>query len=109
MRFPRVMGERTFLLRIITISLLCAPILAASAETAMSTISTPGGPEILSHLNKSHPRLLASSNDFVRLKSQAANEEPLRSWEAALRAQATGILTAPPSRYEIPDGLRLLD
>jgi hypothetical protein len=103
------MEKRAVLRYLILIPVLCLPSAAMAAETTISTIPIPTGPEILSHLTKSHPRLLASSNDFVRLKLQTASEEPQRSWGAALRAQAAGILTASPSKYEIPDGLRLLD
>jgi hypothetical protein len=103
------MDKRVFIRKPVLLLALCLPLVAASAETLKSAIPIPGGPEILSHLSKSHPRLLASSNDFARLKLRATNDEPLRSWEAALRAQVAGILTAAPSKYEIPDGLRLLD
>lgn len=77
-----------------------------SAEPAR--IPVPGQQEILAHLRKTHPRLLASAQDFGRLKQQLATDPQLRDWQSKLREQAVRILTAPPSRYEIPDGLRLL-
>jgi hypothetical protein len=103
------MENWVFIRKLALIPILCLPLAALTAETTKSAIPIPAGPEILSHLTKAHPRLLASSNDFARLKLESGTKEPQRSWEAALRAQAAGILTATPSKYEIPDGLRLLD
>src|SRR5262245_27945801 len=71
-------------------------------------IPIPPATEILAHLHKSHPRLLASAEDFTRLKQRVASSEQLKRWHAKLQEQAQRILTDPPSRYQIPDGLRLL-
>src|ERR1019366_7343648 len=59
-------------------------------------------------LNRAHPRLLATTEDFAQLKTQVASDSQLQSWRTSLRSQAQEILSASPSRYEIPDGLRLL-
>src|SRR5215475_3857674 len=85
--------------------LILVPILRA-AETGASQIPIPLAQEILARLDKSHPRLLASSNDFVRLKARIESDALLRSWQAALDKQGRDLLSAAPSRYEIPDGLR---
>jgi hypothetical protein len=87
---------------------ISGPVLRA-AETSSAQIPIPPGQEILERLNKSHPRLLASSNDFVRLKARVESDPLLGSWQAALDKQARDILPAAPSKYEIPDGLRLLE
>src|SRR4030095_8138829 len=79
------------------------------AETGKTAVPVPSGTEILTRLNKAHPRLLASSNDLAQLKQRVAADPQLRAMEGTLRGQADGILTASPSRYEIPDGLRLLE
>ncbi len=42
------------------------------------------------------------------MKQRLASEPQLQSWRSNLQTQAEQILTSPPSRYEIPDGLRLL-
>jgi hypothetical protein len=89
--------------------LLIATAAVRAAETSGSQILIPPAHDILARLNKSHPRLLASSNDFVRLKARIESDSLLRSWQTALDKQANDILTAAPSRYEIPDGLRLLE
>ena len=60
-------------------------------------------------LHKGHPRLLASSNDFAQLTRRIAADPALESWRTKLRQRAQEITAAAPSRYEIPDGLRLLD
>jgi hypothetical protein len=88
--------------------LILVPILRA-AETGPSQIPIPRAQQILARLDKSHPRLLASSNDFVRLKARIESNALLRSWQTALDKQGRDLLTAAPSRYEIPDGLRLLE
>lgn len=82
---------------------------ARAAEPSSSRIPIPFAQEILARLNKSHPRLLASSNDFVQLKARIESDPLLRAWQTALDKQAQEILSAAPSRYEIPDGLRLLE
>jgi hypothetical protein len=89
--------------------LLMLPLLAGGAESSGSQIPVPSAAEILARLNKSHPRLLASSNDFVRLKARIETNATLRTWQTALDRQAHELLSAEPSRYEIPDGLRLLE
>jgi len=64
--------------------------------------------DILVRLHKGHPRLLASSNDFFQLRARLSSDAQLESWHKDLQARAEEIIAAPPSRYEIPDGLRLL-
>jgi hypothetical protein len=90
-------------------ALLIAAAMVRAAETSGSQIPIPSAQEILARLNKSHPQLLASSNDFVQLKARSESDSSLGSWQIALNKQANDILTAAPSRYEIPDGLRLLE
>src|SRR5262245_46774233 len=90
-------------------ALLILALVTRAAEPGSSEPSIPSAQEILARLNRSHPRLLASSNDFVQLKARIGTNSQLRSWQAALDKQAREILSAAPSRYEIPDGLRLLE
>src|ERR1035437_8540127 len=80
----------------------------AAAEAANPAVPIPTATNILSRLNRAHPRLLATTEDFAQLKQRIASDSKLQSWHASLRSQAQEILTASPSRYEIPDGLRLL-
>jgi hypothetical protein len=64
--------------------------------------------DILAGLKKDHPRLLVVKEDWDRLKIQVTNNPTLREWHGKLQRDAQRILEAPPSKYEIPDGLRLL-
>jgi hypothetical protein len=83
---------------------------AATGATAppAGNIAIPAPTEILSTLHPGHPRLLATSNDFVQLKQRVSSETQLRAWHDALRREAENLITQPPSKYEIPDDLRLL-
>lgn len=96
-------GRTVFLATLITTTLN----LSAAGPTQPARPS-PSAAEILARLNKSHPRLLASAEGFGQLKARVAAEPQLQSWRGKLEERARGILVAPPSRYEIPDGLRLL-
>jgi hypothetical protein len=71
--------------------------------------TNPTKEQILSRIKTSHPRLLVSEVEFERLKAQVGSDAKLQTWHKKLQEQAVKILAAPPSRYEIPDGLRLLD
>lgn len=80
---------------------------ARGAEKNAST-KVPSGEQILAKLNPVHPRLLISSNGFAQLKSRLGSDPQLERWHAALRERAQSIREQAPSKYEIPDGLRLL-
>jgi hypothetical protein len=81
-------------------------VLVTNTGAPMSTHVTPAG--MLQRLHSGHPRLLATAADFDRLKQRVGTNPQLRDWQAALQKRAASVLTAPPSRYEIPDGKRLL-
>jgi hypothetical protein len=88
-------------------------VLATSAATAVGRgrsmeVRIPPSGEILARLHREHPRLLATGADFARLKQRIAADPLLGRWHKALRERAERFLTEAPSRYEIPDGLRLL-
>jgi Heparinase II/III-like protein len=95
--------------------LVCAVLLVAAgprcaqAESGPSSPSTPLAGDILSRLHTVHPRLLAGADDFTRLKDRIATDPLCQAWQAKLHDQTRVLLAAPPSKYEIPDGLRLLD
>ena len=90
-------------------SLLLLPLpLLAATEPKTPSLSAPSAAEILARLRPGHPRLLASRDDFAQLKKRIASEARLQSWQTGLGNPARDILSAEPSRYEIPDGLRLL-
>lgn len=72
-------------------------------------IPIPPADQILKTLRKEHPRLLATGADFDRLGKQMASDPLLIKWHEGLQASGEKILAAAPSKYEIPDGVRLLD
>ncbi|HNQ89475.1 MAG TPA: heparinase II/III family protein [Verrucomicrobiota bacterium] len=82
--------------------------LRVAAADAAPAVPIPDGPDLLKTLRSGHPRLLATAEDFDRLKSRAATDPILKGWHERLRARAQEILKSEPSKYEIPDGLRLL-
>lgn len=86
-----------------------------ASQKAGKTAASPGKPLAaggaivnLEQLEKEHPRLLATVTDFARIKALVAKDAIAKQWFEALRSAATQILGETVSRYEIPDGLRLL-
>jgi hypothetical protein len=95
--------------------LLGAVIAAITLVCRIACLGQQKKPEIkiplnaLEKLRPEHPRLLASPDDFRQLKTRIAGDAKLQAWEASLQKEAEALLTATPSKYEIPDGLRLLE
>lgn len=79
-----------------------------SGAAPLPRIPIPPANEILSRLDKEHPRLLASKRDFDDLRQAVETNAVLGGWYQTVYRQAEKILGEPASRYEIPDGLRLL-
>jgi hypothetical protein len=90
--------------------LLIAAALPGTLTAAESSAVVPIPPpeEILSRLKPAHPRLLVAPGEFQRLSQRLREHATLRDWHAKLLARGRRLLDEPPSRYEIPDGLRLL-
>ncbi len=80
----------------------------AAAEAPAPPVPVPPPADILAHLNRAHPRLLATTNEFDQLKQRIAANPQLQSWHSKLQTRAQELLKQSPSPYEIPDGLRLL-
>ncbi len=70
----------------------------------------PGGKgrDPLASLRREHPRILVQPGRFRALEGEIPGDPLLRKWFARLRREGRKVLGEPPSRYEIPDGLRLL-
>ena len=77
-------------------------------EAPKPTLPILAATNIFDHLKQAHPRLLAAKDDFAQLKQRIAADQELESWHTKLHTQAQELLGQTPSRYEIPDGLRLL-
>jgi hypothetical protein len=103
------MCRNFFATALATLVFLHAPTPAQAAATAgKPAVPIPSATNILTRLHQEHPRLLATAEDFAELKKRIASDSQLQSWHAKLQAQGQELLSAEPSRYEIPDGLRLL-
>lgn len=59
-------------------------------------------------VRKGHPRLLATGEDFERIRKVVQANQQAQEFYQRLKNQAERICQEPVSRYEIPDGLRLL-
>lgn len=68
----------------------------------------PAADQVLKTLRPDHPRLLADAQRFAELRRQVKTDAQLREWYGDVLRDAERILDQEPSRYEIPDGLRLL-
>lgn len=64
--------------------------------------------DLLATLKPGHPRLMADKDTFGKLRRLIDSEPAVKRWYQAVRAEARNTLTEESSRYEIPDGLRLL-
>jgi hypothetical protein len=98
-RSPFVSSARCFVLFFIWT-------LTVSAQT--NVVIPPAG-KLLQSLRPEHPRLFARREQFDDLKKRVATVPLLASWRDQIRAEAEKIISAAPSIYEIPDGLRLLN
>ena len=79
---------------------------AAEAAPTLPVDPVPG--TVLATLRPEHPRLLAHRTDFERIRRELAADTKRTAWWKKLQAEADGMLSAAPAKYEIPDGLRLL-
>lgn len=63
---------------------------------------------ILGSLRKEHPRLMATDDDFKRIARERETDDYVRTAFQQVYEEGVKILSLPPSKYEVPDGLRLL-
>ncbi len=79
-----------------------------AADVAPASVTVPEPAALLATLRRDHPRLLVSRGGFTRLKTRIDASSDLQSWAASVRKNADKILSEPPSKYELLDGVRLL-
>lgn len=90
-----------FTQRLVCVSCLLIPFaLKAAIRTAEDSI--------LGGLRKEHPRLMATDDDFKRIAIQRQTDEYVKNAFSRVYEEGVKILAQPPSKYVIPDGLRLL-
>lgn len=80
---------------------------AAAADPFAARL--PAEDAILRTLRPEHPRVMATSETWGRLKTTIAGGGLPARLYADLQAEARALLEAPVSKYEIPDGKRLLN
>jgi hypothetical protein len=83
-------------------------LLAFSVVASETRLPIPPADQLLATLRPGHPRLLATAEDFTALRQRVQTDAQLKQRHAALRAEGAAILKESPSKYEIPDGKRLL-
>lgn len=105
MNFPTPLKYGTSALAVWLASSLFA---AETQPQGAGLVQIPVPGQILSTLKPQHPRLLATQDEFSELKKRVGAEPQLRAWFAKVKEEGERLLSAPPSKYEIPDGLRLL-
>jgi len=88
--------------------LTAAPNFPAAEPAGENQPTAPAPDQILARLKPGHPRLLVSGEDLRQLAARTRQDATLRDWYNRLRERGRRLLDEPPSRYEIPDGLRLL-
>lgn len=94
--------------------LLCAALapLALVAPSAIAQQETflriPAEADILRTLRPGHPRVLTTAEIWAGVKNAIEADPRIGAWHKTLIGQAEETLAQVPSRYEIPDGRRLL-
>lgn len=83
-------------------------LIIAVAISASAAPDVPTRSEILAGLRREHPRLLGTQADFQQVKERVGSDPVCKTWHARLKREAEDLLDQAPSKYEIPDGLRLL-
>lgn len=96
------MQRRTF----VKGSVVAALATAAGVAVPKAPAFAQPGADVVTSLVPEHPRLLL--RNFDQLRAVVADDELAASWYAKVKDDADTIVTLPVSKYEIPDGLRLL-
>ena len=111
-RMRRTVGSAVWLLRLSgwTCVWLVLPLLAAVGQEADGhrQSAVPPADKILATLRPEHPRVLATSQTFEAVRASVRGERlPARIY-AEVKKSAEQTLSVPVSKYELPDGKRLL-
>ncbi len=72
----------------------------------------PNAEQILSDfgaMNGVHPRIMATADTFESIRGRRSTNERIAAWCRNVIKDADGYLSQPHSKYEKPDGLRLLE
>ncbi len=63
---------------------------------------------MISKISKKHPRIIITREELKKIRKRAEKNKLVSSWYKDIKNTADGLLKEPVSKYEIPDGLRLL-
>lgn len=80
---------------------------AFSQEKQVPQMQVPEN--MLATLKKTHPRLMATMDDFEAAKVRISSDSKMNAWFEEIKNAGDKIVSEPVSKYEIPDGLRLLN
>jgi len=74
----------------------------------------PAGEDIVAlvktrYPGKGHPRIMATEDDFARLRERVASDPLTRAWYLRLKEDVLASFQLPLPTYDIPDGYRLLE
>jgi hypothetical protein len=83
-------------------------LLTQTADVEKTQLSLPGVDGMLADLRPVRPRVLASQGDFDRVRRLIESDKRAERWYAAVKRRGQRMLKAPPTAYDIPDGIRLL-
>lgn len=83
-------------------------LLLATTLGIADELKLPTQEAVLADLRAGHPRLLATAESFTDVRGVCATNATAKRWLEHLTAEADELLSAPPVKYEIPDGKRLL-
>jgi hypothetical protein len=82
--------------------------LIQTADADQATLALPAADRMLVDLRLVRPRVLASQDDFDRAGQLIRSDEHAKRWYASVKKRGERMLQDPPTAYEIPDGIRLL-
>jgi hypothetical protein len=90
--------------------LLCLLIAASAfgASKNSTDIKVPSPDKVLKTLRSGHPRIMVQPETFNELKALIQKEKLPAKIYKEIKKDADKLLAKPPSKYEIPDGRRLL-
>ena len=100
----RVLVHKT----LIVLLMACWQCASADCPAADAELSVPSADQILKTLRPERPRLLLGEQTLDQIRSRLERDPHAQRWYDAIRAEAVSLLRREPSRYEIPDGRRLL-
>lgn len=99
-------------IKLISVQLICTIFFMVSSETVEDINSfnyiQVSGSNIITTINKEHPRIIANKKDFYNLKKIINTDEHEKLWNKKLMISAEKILNSPTVKYEIKDDVRLL-